>query len=132
MVVLLCCFLLIITSAMLIFWPSRMSNILPWFSVNMTDISKKLAEFEDDMQAKLKEEIVIQRSFKNLYIFEKDKTSSKTLESLKYRQQVESMREELSKVNEHIVSEMARALMKRVILRSEIRDEYEEDRKSVV
>jgi hypothetical protein len=36
------------------------------------------------------------------------------------------MREELSNVNERLVSEMVHALMKRVILRSEIRDEYEE------
>jgi hypothetical protein len=59
------------------------------------------------MQAKLKEEIAIQTSFKNQYILEKAKISSKTLESLRYRQQVESMREETSKVNEHLVSEMA-------------------------
>ncbi len=81
---------------------------------------KKMAEFEDDMQIKLKEEITIQSSFKNLYILEKAKTSSKTLESIKYRQQVESLRKEMSKVNEHLVSEMNHALMKRVILRSEI------------
>jgi len=84
-----------------------MSTILPWLSKNMTDISKKLAEFEDAMHAKLKEEIATQSSFKNLYILEKAKTSIKPLESLKYRQQVESMREEMSKVNEHLVSEMA-------------------------
>jgi hypothetical protein len=36
------------------------------------------------------------------------------------------MREELSHVNERLVSEMAHALMKRVVLRIEIRGEYEE------
>ena len=92
----------------------------------MTDIARKLAEFEDAMQAKLREEIAIQTSFKNLYIQDKAKTSKATLESVRCRQQVESMREELSKVNERLVSEMAQALMKRVILRSEIRAEYEE------
>ncbi len=91
----------------------------------MADISKKLTEIEDDMQAKVHDAIAIQTSFNNLYILEAAKTSSKTLESLKYCQQVASMQEELSKVNEHLVSEMARALMKRVILRSYIRDEYE-------
>ena len=64
---------------MLIFRPSRMSTILPWFSENMTDISRKLAEFEIAMQAKLKEEIAIQTSYKNLYILEKANTSKKTL-----------------------------------------------------
>jgi hypothetical protein len=54
----------------------------------MTDISKKLVEFVDAMQAKLKEEIAIQTCFKNLYILEMAKTSNKTLESIKYRQQV--------------------------------------------
>ncbi len=103
-----------------------MSTILPWFPENMTDITKKFTEFEDAMQAKLKEEMAIQTSFKNLYILEKAKTSTKTLESLRYRQQVESMREEMSKLNEHLVTEIAGALMKRVVLRSEIRDEYEE------
>jgi hypothetical protein len=75
----------------------------------MTDIyiSKKLAEFEDAMQAKLKEEIATQPSFKNLYTLEKANTSSKTLESLKYRQHVKSMREEMSKVNEYLVTENA-------------------------
>jgi hypothetical protein len=52
-----------------------MSTILPWFSENMTDLSRKLAEFEDDMQAKLRDEIAVQTSFKNLYIQEKAKTS---------------------------------------------------------
>jgi hypothetical protein len=36
------------------------------------------------------------------------------------------MREELSNVNERLVSEMTHALMKRVVLRSEIRAQYEE------
>ena len=92
----------------------------------MTYISKKLAEFEDAMQAKLKEVIAIQTSFKNLFILEKANTSKKTLESVRYREQVESMREEMSKVNKHLVSEMAHALINHVNLRSEIRDEYEE------
>jgi hypothetical protein len=103
-----------------------MSNILPWFSENMADISRKLAEFEDAMQAKLRDEIAVQTSFKNLYIQEKAKTSRATLESLRCREHVESMREGLSNVNKRLVSEIAHALMKRVILRSEIRDEYEE------
>ena len=77
---------------MLIFKPYRMSTILPWFSENMADISKKLAEFEDAMQTKLRDEIAVQTSFKNLYIQEKAKTSKATLESVKCRQQVESMR----------------------------------------
>ncbi len=93
----------------------------------MADISRKLAEFEDAIQAKLREEIAIQTSFKNLYIQEKAKTNKATLESVMCRQQVESnMREELSNVNERLVSGVARAHMKRAILRSEIRDEYEE------
>ena len=104
-----------------------MSFIFPWFSENMADTSKKLAEIEDAMQVKkVKEEIAIQTSFMNLYILEKSKISSKTLESVKYREQVESMREEISKLNNHLVTEIAEALMKRVVLRSEIRDEYEE------
>ena len=78
------------------------------------------------MQAKLRDEIAVQTSFKNLYIQEKAKTSRATLESLKCRQQVESMREELSNVNERLVSEMDHALMKRVVLRSEIRVKHEE------
>ena len=36
------------------------------------------------------------------------------------------MREDLSNVNERLVSEMAHALMKRVVLRSETQAEYEE------
>jgi hypothetical protein len=36
------------------------------------------------------------------------------------------MREEISKLNEHLVTGIAGALMKRVVLRSEIRDNYEE------
>ena len=81
-----------------------MNTIFPWFSENMTDISKKLAEIEDDMQVKVNEEIAIQTSFKNLYILEKAKISSKTLESVKYREQVASMREEISKLNKHLVT----------------------------
>jgi hypothetical protein len=34
----------------------------------MAGISRKLAEFEDDMQAKLRDEIAVQTSFKNLYM----------------------------------------------------------------
>jgi hypothetical protein len=94
--------------------------------MNMADISKKLAEFEDVMHAKLRNEIAVQTNFKNLNIQEKAKTSKATLESAICREQVESMREELSNVNERLVSEMAHALMKRVILRSEKRYEYEE------
>ena len=30
-----------------------MSTLLPWFSENMADISRKLAEFEDNVQARL-------------------------------------------------------------------------------
>jgi hypothetical protein len=37
------------------------------------------------------------------------------------------MREEISKVNKHLATEIAKALIKRVILRSEIRDEGEVD-----
>ena len=70
----------------------------------MTDISKKLEEIEDAMQDKAKEEIAIQTSFKNLYILEKAKTTSKTLENVKYREHVASMREEISKLNEHLVT----------------------------
>ena len=103
-----------------------MSTILPWFFENMADISNKLAEFEDAMKAKLNEEIAIQTSFKNLYILEKAKASNKTLESIKYRDQVASMREEISKLNKHLVVEIVGALVKHVVLRSEIRDEYEE------
>ena len=98
-----------------------MSTVLSWFSENMTNISRKSAEFEDAMQAKLREEIAIQTSFKNLYILEKAKNSRATLESVKCRQQVEGMGEELPNVNERLVSKMAHALMKRVILRSKIR-----------
>jgi len=116
----------IITSAMLIIRPSRMNTILPCFSENMADISKKLAEFEDAMQAKLKEEIAIQTSFMNFYILEKAKTSSRTIECVKYRQQVASIREEISKFNEHLVLEIAGTCMKRAILISEKRDKYEE------
>jgi len=103
-----------------------MSTVIPWFSEKMADISKKLAEIEDAMHVKVKEGIAIQTSFKNLYILEKAKTSSKTLDSLIYREQVASMREGISKLNERVVTEIAGALMKRVVLRSEIRDEYEE------
>ena len=71
-----------------------MSTIFSWFSKNMADISKKLAEIEDAMQFKVKDEIAIQTSFKNLYILEKAKASSKTLEIIKYREQVASMRKE--------------------------------------
>ena len=78
------------------------------------------------MKAKLRDEIAVQTNFKNQYIQEKAKTSRATLESVSCRQQVESMREELSNVNERLVSEMDHALMKRVILRSEIRNEHEE------
>ncbi len=105
---------------MLIFMPSRIGAILPWFSEKLADISRKLAKFEDAMQAKLREEIAIQTSVKNLYIQEKAKTSSATLESIRCRQHIESMREEMPNVNERLVSKMAHALMKRDILRSEI------------
>ena len=97
-----------------------MSTIFPWFSENMADISKKLAEIKDAMQVKVKEEIAIQTSFKNMYILKKAKTSIKTLESVKYREQVASMREEISKLNEHLVTKIAGALMKRVVFRGEI------------
>ena len=103
-----------------------MSTILPRFSENMADISKKLAEIEDDMHVKLNKEITIQASLKNLYIREKAKARNKTLESIKYRDQVASMREEISKLNKHLVVEIVGAFMKHVVLRSEIRDEYEE------
>ena len=102
-----------------------MSTLLPWFSENMADISRKLAEFEDNVQARLRDEIAIQSNFKNLYIQEKAKTSSATLESVKCRQQVESLREELSNVNARLVSELSHDLVKRVVLRSEYRAEYE-------
>ncbi len=88
---------------MLMFRPFTMSTILPWFSENMADISKKLVEIEVTMQVKLNEEVDIQTSFKNLYILEKAKASSKTLEGIKYREQVASMREEFSKLNETTV-----------------------------
>ena len=65
----------------------------------MADISKKLAEVKDDMQVKMNYEIPIQTSIKNLYIREKAKASSKTLESIKYRDQVASMLEGISKLN---------------------------------
>ena len=68
----------------------------------MADISKKLAEIEDFMQVKVKEEIVIRTSFKNRYILEKAKNNSKILDSLKYREQVANMREDMSKLNEHL------------------------------
>ena len=84
----------------------------------MADISKKLAEIEDDMQVKVNDEIGIQTSFKNLYILEKAKASNKTLESIKYRDQVASMREEISKLYKHLVAEIVGALIKRVVLRS--------------
>jgi len=45
------------------FRPSRMSNIIPWFSENMADISRKLLEFEDFMKAKLRDEIAVQKYF---------------------------------------------------------------------
>jgi hypothetical protein len=35
------------------------------------------------------------------------------------------LREEISKLNKHLVAEIDEALIKRVVLRSEIRDEYE-------
>ena len=103
-----------------------MSTLLPWFSENMADISRKFAEFEDTVQARLRDEIAIQTNFKNLYIQEKAKTSSATLESVRCRQQVESLREELSNVNARLVSELSHDLVKRVVLRSEYRAEYEE------
>ena len=81
-----------------------MITIFPWFSENMADIPKKLAKIEDAMQVKVKEEIAIQPSFKNLYILEKAKISSKTLESVKYCEQVANMREEISKLNNHLVT----------------------------
>jgi len=112
---------------MLLFMPSMMSTIFPWFSKNMADISKKLAEIEDVVQVKVKDEIAIQTSFKNLYNLEEAKISNKTLGSIRYREQVASMREEISKLNNHLVTEIAEALMNRVILRSETRDEYEEN-----
>jgi len=111
---------------MLVFRSYRMSNILPWFLENMADTSKKLAEIEDDMRVKVNDEIAIQTSVKNLYILEKAKASNKTLESIRYRDQVTSMREEISKLNKHLVTEIVEALIKRVVLRSEIHDEYEE------
>ena len=43
----------------------------------LADISKKLAEIEDDMQVKVDDEIAIQTSFEDLYILEKAKASSK-------------------------------------------------------
>jgi len=52
----------------------------------MTDISKKFAAIENKMQVKVKDKIDIQASFKNLYNLEKAKASSKTLESVKYRE----------------------------------------------
>ena len=73
-----------------------------------------------------RDEIAVQTCFKNLYIQEKAKTSRATLESVKCRQQVESVQEELSNVNGRLLSKMAHALMKRVVLRSEFRAEYEE------
>ena len=103
-----------------------MSTIFPWFSKNMADISKKLAEIEDVVQVKVKDEIAIQTSFKNLYNLEEAKISNKTLGSIRYREQVASMREEISKLNNHLVTEIAEAIMKRVVLRSEIRDGCEE------
>ena len=84
----------------------------------MADISRKLAEFEDDVQAKLRDEIAVQASFKNLHIQEKAKTRRATLESVECCQQVESLREHLSTVDERLVLELAHALMKRVVLRS--------------
>ena len=111
---------------MLIFMPYKMSTILPWFSKDMADISMKLAEIEDAMQVKVNDEIAIQTSFNNLHILEKAKASSKILVSIKYRDQVPSMREEISKLNKHLVVEIVEALIKRVVLRSEIRDENEQ------
>ena len=58
----------------------------------------------------LKDEIAVQTNFKNLYIQEKAKTSSATLESVKCRQQVESLREELSNVNARLVSDLSHHL----------------------
>ena len=92
-----------------------MSTIILWFSENMANISRRLAEFEEVMQAKLGEEIACQTSFKNLYIQEKAKTGKATLEGVRCREQVNELQEELT-----------HAIMRRVILRSEIRDEYEE------
>ena len=103
-----------------------MSTILPWLLDNMADISKNFVEIEDAMQVKVNEEIAIQTSFENLYIFEKAKASNKTLESTKYRDQVASFREEISKLNKQLVAEIDGALMKRVVLTREIRAKYEE------
>ena len=77
------------------------------------------------MQVKVKDKIAIQTSFNNLYILEKAKASNKTLESIKYLEQVAITHEEISKLNKHLITEIAEALIKRVALRSEIRDEYE-------
>jgi hypothetical protein len=93
----------------------------------MADISEKLAETEDAMQVKVKDEIAIQTSFENLYILEKAKTSSRPLESIRYCEQVASMREEISKLNKHLVTEIAEALIKSIVLISKIRDECEEN-----
>jgi len=92
-----------------------MSTILPWFSENMADISKKLAEIEDAMQVKVKDDITMQTSFKNLCILEKANVSIKTLESIKHRGQVASMREEISKLNKQLVTKIADVVMKRVV-----------------
>ena len=110
---------------MLMYMPSRMSTILAWFYLGMADIYKKLAEIKDVMQVKLNEEIAIQTNLKNLYNLEKAKASNKTIESIKYHDQVASMREEINKLNKHLVAEIVEALIRRVVLRSEIREEYE-------
>ena len=93
---------------MLIFRPYKISTIFPLFLENVADISKKLAEIQYAMQVKVKEEIAIETSFKNVYILEKAKISSKTLESVKYREQVANMREEISKLNKHLATRDSR------------------------
>ena len=103
-----------------------MSIVFPWFSENVADVLKKLAKIEAVMQVKVNDEITIQISFKNLYILEKPKASNKTLEKIKYRDQVASMREDISKLNKHLIDEIVEAHIKRVVLRNEIREEYEE------
>jgi len=111
---------------MLMFRPPMMSIVFPWFSENVADVLKKLAKIEAVMQVKVNDEITIQISFKNLYILEKPKASNKTLEKIKYRDQVASMREDISKLNKHLIDEIVEAHIKRVVLRNEIREEYEE------
>ena len=84
---------------MLIFRPSGMSTFVPWFLENMADISKKLVEIEDAMQVKVNDEIANRTRCNNIYFLEKSKASKKTLESIKYRDQVASMLEGISKLN---------------------------------